>query len=408
MADKPTYQELEQRVISLEARIESQKTPHMAQRQADRYRLIFEMADDAIFILQDGEVKNPNPRAVEMSELLGGELERAMFAHCIHPEDKMELISRHGRCLRGGQPFHICQFRVVTKTGMVLWMEVNAVRIEWDGRPATLNVVRDISGNKIAEIRHYEHRKLDAVQTLAGGMAHAYNNLLMGIQGTSSLMSLDIGPRHRHFDNLKRIEYCVEEMAKLTSQLVGFARCGKYEERSLYLNDVIGEISDLFIRTRKGIRLKKDMQQDLWQVKGDKAQIEQVIVDILLNAWQAMPGAGDIRLKTENFVVNRHLETDVADGFDRYVKISISDSGRGMEKHIREKIFEPFFTTQKVRPGKGLGLASVYGIIKNHNGFIDVESRIGEGSTFTILLPAMDAEALGSGFKTFKRAEGLP
>jgi CheY-like chemotaxis protein len=233
---------------------------------------------------------------------------------------------------------------------------------------------------------------MEAVGTLAGGIAHDFNNLLMGIQGYASLMRLQTEEDDPNDEYIQGIENAVTNAANLTNQLLGFARKGKYSLRHTSLNRIVENSTKMFTRTKKEIVTHLKLQDNIWTVKVDPGQIEQVLINLFLNAWHAMPDGGDIFIQTENI----YLSTDYCKSFEmpagNYVKTSVTDTGSGIGKDIIERIFEPFFTTKDVGKGTGLGLASAYGIIKNHNGIIRVYSEIGHGTTFNIYLPAADDE----------------
>jgi len=245
-----------------------------------------------------------------------------------------------------------------------------------------------IDERKRLEVQLQQSQKMEAIGTLAGGLAHDFNNLLTGIQGRTSLMLLDKDSSHPDFEHLKEIEVYVRSAADLTKQLLGFARGGKYEVTSTNLNDLIQKTSHMFGRTQKEINIHNKYQQGLWMTEVDYGQIDQVLLNILVNAWQAMPGGGELYIETENVLLDENYVKPFAVGAGRYVKISITDTGVGMVEATRKRIFEPFFTTKEMGRGTGLGLASAYGIIKNHGGFINVYSKKGEGTTFNIYLPA--------------------
>ncbi|MBN2515459.1 MAG: response regulator [Deltaproteobacteria bacterium] len=235
-------------------------------------------------------------------------------------------------------------------------------------------------------------QKMKALGTLAGGIAHDFNNLLMGIQGNASLILMDIDSSHPHFEKIKNTEQYVMRGAELTRQLLGFARGGKYEVKSTDLNKLIQKSSEMFGRTKKEITIYTNYQDDIWSVNVDRGQIEQVLLNLFVNAWQAMPGGGNLNILTEN--VSLDTEQMNEDGIKpgRYVKVSVTDTGIGMDVETQKKIFDPFFTTKEMSRGTGLGLASAYGIIKNHDGFIEVSSEAGKGSTFSLYLPASHDE----------------
>ncbi len=236
--------------------------------------------------------------------------------------------------------------------------------------------------------------KLEAFGTLAGGIDHGFKDLLMGIQGDASLMLLDIDSGHPHYERLKNIEQSVQSGDELTRQLLGFVRGGKYEIKPTNINELIEKSSQMFGRTKKGIKIHRNYQKDIWTVEVDKGQIEQVLLKLYVNVWQAMPGGGELYLRTENVTLDEiDVKTyNVEPG--NYVKISITDTGMGMDEATRQRMFEPFYTTKNRGRGTGLGLAPVYGIIKNHGGIINVNSKKGEGTTFIIYLPASEKEVI--------------
>jgi len=238
-------------------------------------------------------------------------------------------------------------------------------------------------------------QKIEALGTLAGGIAHHFNNLLMGIQGRTSLMLMDIDPSHSFYRHLKGIEEQVISAANLTKQLLGFARRGKYEVRSTDLNELIKKTSRMFGRTNKALKIHCRFQEDLWTVEIDQEQIEQVMMTLYVNAWQAMPGSGDLNLETQNTKLDKDFSKLFSVKEGNYVKISVTDNGVGMDEGTRQRIFEPFYTTKTMEKGTGLGLASTYGIIKNHDGIINVYSEKGKGTTFDIYLPASDKHVSG-------------
>jgi nitrogen-specific signal transduction histidine kinase/CheY-like chemotaxis protein len=237
-----------------------------------------------------------------------------------------------------------------------------------------------------AQIR--QAQKMEAIGTLAGGIAHDFNNLLMGFQGNLSLMLMEINPDNPYYDYLTNMEDYVKRGADLTRQILGFARGGKYEVRPTNINDLLEQSSKMFGRTRKEILIHKKFQATPWTVEVDRGQIEQVLLNLFVNAWQAMPTGGDIFLETENVTLKEEgWDKPYALKQGQYVKVAVGDTGVGMDKDTLERIFEPFYTTKEVSRGTGLGLASAYGIIKNHNGMIEVTSEKGNGTTVTIYLP---------------------
>ncbi|MBW1796828.1 MAG: PAS domain S-box protein [Deltaproteobacteria bacterium] len=262
-----------------------------------------------------------------------------------------------------------------------------------DGNETIVVILDDISLRKEMQTQLIQAQKMEAVGTLAGGIAHDFNNLLMGMQGYISLMLMDIEPTHPHYKRLKVIEDLVESGAELTEQLLDFSRGDKFQVK-LNINEVIGKTSKMFGRTKKEINIRRKYQKNIWTVDIDRGQIEQVLLNLYVNAWQAMPEGGDLNLQTEKITLDESHVKPFKTEPGNYVKVSVSDTGVGMDERTKERIFEPFFTTKERGRGTGLGLASVYGIIKNHGGFINVYSEKGKGTTFTICLPASEKEVL--------------
>ena len=254
--------------------------------------------------------------------------------------------------------------------------------------------VRDISVAKRLERQLAHSQKMEAVGTLAGGIAHDFNNLLMGIQGRASLMSLTLPPSDPNLEHLKAIEDHVTSATDLTTQLLGTARGGKYNPEPTDLNELVKKTASMFGRTRKEIRIRTELNNTPVISEVDKKQFEQVLLNMFVNSWQAMPGGGDLTISSRLQFINESIydQYKIPTGF--YVIISITDSGIGMEKSVRRQIFDPFFTTKEKGRGTGLGLASVYGIIKNHDGYINVYSEPGHGTTFNIYLPSSEKHPL--------------
>ena len=254
----------------------------------------------------------------------------------------------------------------------------------------TYGVARDISDRKRLETQLRHAQKMEAIGTLAGGIAHDFNNLLMGVQGYASLMLLKTDREHPHYKNLNSIEKLVQNGADLTKQLLGFARDGKYDVKSTNMNEIARDTIRMFGRTKKEISIYEEYEQAIWPVEADQGQLQQVLLNIFVNAGQAMPGGGDLTLVTKNVILGAKDARVFGLPPARYVRTSVTDTGVGIDQGTRQRIFEPFFTTKEFGHGTGLGLASAYGIIQNHQGTIDVDSQVGEGTTFHIYLPASE------------------
>ena len=248
-------------------------------------------------------------------------------------------------------------------------------------------VYTDISKYKKMEQALWEAQKMEAIGTLASGIAHDFNNLLMGIQGRVSLIEMDQNPGHPHSEHIAAIEEYVKSAVNLTKQLLGFAQGGKYEVTPIDINKLIEHSTAMFGRTSKGIRIQTKIWPKPLVIEADKRQIEQVVLNIYVNALHAMPDGGELRCETHAIELDQKTDPSCPVRPGHYVMISISDTGTGMTKEVLQKVFDPFFTTRNRGRGTGLGLASAYGIVTNHGGMITADSRVGHGTTFTIYLP---------------------
>lgn len=304
--------------------------------------------------------------------------------------------------LLSGEPCTV-EYRVRTKSGEERWFRDKArpVKDPETGRVTHIfGAIQDIDVQRKAQqekerlesrLRHAQ--KMEAIGTLSGGIAHDFNNLLMGVQGNASLLLLEVPQGHPYHERLKSIEQYVQRGMDLTQRLLGLARGGEFETRPTDIAWLVENSADMFGRTRKEITVRTRIAPDLRAVEVDGAQIEQVLLNLYVNAWQAMQGGGDIAIEASNTTL-AELDTaphGLAPG--DFVRIDVSDTGVGMDKKTMERIFDPFFTTKGKRRGTGLGLASCYGIIKNHGGNISATSNPGRGTVFTIMLPASDKAA---------------
>lgn len=371
----------------------------------ERYRSVVENSRDGIVILNDElNILYANER---FSEILGRpriEIEGRDFRKYLEPSGRSN-IEAHYRKIQKGEKINsgpVCT--IMRDTGEERSVKISTNRFQDSSeKERIVSQISDITDQLRAESekQHLEAQlmhaqKMEAIGTLAGGIAHDFNNILMGIQGYLSLMRLGddaADPENDQYGKyIQGIEDNVMSAANLTDQLLGFARKGKYTLRLTSLNDIAEKSTRMFMRTKKEITLHKRCQEDIWNVEVDQGQIEQVLINLYLNAWHAMPDGGDLYIQTENVVLSdAHCKPFEVKG-GHFVKLSVTDSGIGMDEDTIGRIFEPFFTTKEIGKGTGLGLASAYGIIKNHNGIIRVYSEQGHGTTFVIYLPASQAE----------------
>ena len=371
-----------------------------AEEQA-RYKELLENVDDAVYILDlEGNVLEANEAAYSWLGYTPKQFFELNIADIIPREDACSIIDQLGKDIQDGRPQKIIVETSHTKTdGQLIPVEIHSRAISYRGRNVILNAVRDITlrieaekEKKLLQSQLLHSQKMEAIGTLAGGIAHDFNNLLMGIQGYMSLMRLQTYPDDPNGEYIQGIENAVKNAANLTNQLLGFARKGKYALKQTCINDLVINSTKMFTRTRKEIVTHKQLHNKIWSVRVDPGQIEQVLINLYLNAWHAMPQGGDLCIQTENVYLSDHYCKPFEVPGGNYVKISVTDTGIGIDEEIMERIFDPFFTTKDVGKGTGLGLASAYGIIKNHNGIIRVYSEKDHGTTFNIHLPSSDLE----------------
>ena len=366
------------------------KTEAALRESENKYRTVLEANPDSVIVYDmEGRVTYLNPTFTRifgwsLEERLGKKMD--MFV----PEEEWPNAKIMMEKVLAGEYVSGIETRRYTKAGDVIPVSISgAIFNDRNGNSAgTVVNLRDISEHKRLEAQIQHSQKMEAIGTLAGGIAHDYNNLLMGILGNLSLIALDFDSGHPYYTKLKNIEKYVQSGADLTKQLLGFAKGGKYEVKPVDMNDLIEKSSEMFSRTKKEIRIHKKYQKEIWSVEVDSNQIEQVLLNLYVNAGQAMPGGGEIYLQTSNVTLTQDHDRHFSAKSGNYVKISVKDTGVGMDEITLKRIFDPFFTTKDRSMGTGLGLASAYGIIKNHGGIIDAHSVIGQGSTFDVYLPA--------------------
>jgi PAS domain S-box-containing protein len=319
-----------------------------------------------------------------------------------------ELIGRSAECVpcatsecyRTRKPASVIRY----EESLDAWLDVRAYPIlDENGKLVkVIEHLRDITPEKRAEDDRellqqqlINAQKMESLGTLAGGIAHDFNNLLMGIQGQLSLMALDLKPFKSVAVQIDAIDEYIERAKDLTKQLLGFARGGKYEVKPLDLNQLISESAAMFGRTKKELEIVTETDVEPIVIEADRRQLEQVLLNLYINSWQAMPDGGTLELKTSRAQLSETEASlhQVASG--PFGRISIKDNGAGMDEETQQRMFDPFFTTKETGRGTGLGLASAYGIIKNHNGFMDVESSPGAGTCFEVYLPISEQQVNG-------------
>lgn len=364
-----------------------------AKKTEELYRSFFRCSADAIVTCDlERKVAYISPAFTEifgwtLEEMKGKQLP---FDHEFKKESIETVIQD---LVEHGTPCNNFETKCRTKDGRLLDVSVSASRHnDHKEKPmGTIFILRDISEKKRVEAQLHYIERMEAIGTLAGGIAHDFNNLMMGMLGNISLILYDIGTDDPNYQRLKIVENLIQSGSELTSKLLGYARKGQYELRPINLNKILKESSVAFGRARKEIVISTKLAEDLFLVNADGSQIEQVFLNLFINAADAMPQGGDLFLETANVTHKEMTGKPYTPEPGSYVMIKVKDNGTGMDQKTITRIFQPFFTTKEMGLGSGLGLASVYGIVKGHGGYIDVESEKGHGSVFSIYIPASEA-----------------
>ncbi len=316
----------------------------------------------------------------------------------IDPKQHDEIKDRLMRRLRGEDvPSHYV-VSLQRKDRRIIKAEVNITMLEINGRRYIFTLFSDVTDKLQSEENYLKQQKMEAIGVLTSGIAHDFNNILGGIIGWASLLeTTDLDEEQREM--VDEIQNASNRAAGLISKLLGFARRGKVESRVLDLNEEINKVLDILRpAVRKDIRIVLNLKRGLGKIVGDPEQIQQVIMNLCVNATQAMPEGGQLTLTTDNFHISEEfsrLHFNVKPG--EYVILTVDDTGVGMDEETMDRIFEPFFTTKGPGEGTGLGLATVYGIVKNHGGIITVYSEKGRGTSFKVYLPQANSKEIEVG-----------
>jgi PAS domain S-box-containing protein len=335
-----------------------------------------------VYTVQDSKFTYVNPAFQEASGYTKDELLGRDPSIIIHPEDREGVRLNAVQMLKGKrlQPY---EFRFITKSGETRWALERASSIIYDGKRATLGNFMDITERKRAEEELQKVEKLESISTLAGGIAHDFNNFLTGILGNITLAERYVEKGEKIYDRLVDAERASLRARDLTQQLLTFSGGGAPIKKPASIAALVKE-SATFALSGSNVKCDFCLPDDLWAAEVDEAQISRVINNIVINADQAMPQGGMISVRAENMVIKRRGYLPLPKG--NYLEIAVKDCGTGIPKKYLSRIFEPYFTTKK--KGSGLGLATAYSIIKNHGGYMTVESKLGVGTTIYIYVPA--------------------
>jgi len=375
---------------------EAKRSEQELRESEERYRQLVQNANDAIFVAKDGMMMFHNQKTEEMIGYSGEDLHRIPFIDLVHPDDRDMVVENHLKRLQGEEFHSTYSFRVVHKAGHVMWGELNAVLITWEGEPAVLCFIRDISEQKRLEEQVRQKQRLESIGTLAGGIAHDFNNMLAAITGFTELALLESGKDRRQRTKLEEVLKAGKRARDLVNQILTFSRQSDGERRPIRLRNVLEECLNMIRASVPAtIEIRREFETPSDRVLADPTQLHQVLLNLFSNAAHAMGGQEGI---LEVSLTEEHLDAEAAGRHadlspGPYLNLTVKDTGHGMEKGVTDRVFDPFFTTKGPGEGTGMGLAVVHGIVKRHQGAISVRSEPGIGTVFSVLLPQFEKVA---------------
>ncbi len=368
---------------------ELEQTDTALRESDERLRRIYNAANDAILLIEphSAEIIEANPKASQMfgysqEELVG------MCAAKLNPSEKINYKNILEEITKNNEAGQSHQLTYFTKSDDTLSTEASFSSVQIEGKLYVLAVVRDVTRRKQLEAQLRQSQKMEAIGQLAGGVAHDFNNLLTVITGYSNLLLYRIDDEEIRQD-IEQIRKAGDRAAALTRQLLAFSRKQVLQPKILDLNVVVTDMEKMLRRLiGEDIELDTNLTQPLERIKADPGQVEQVIMNLAVNARDAMPDGGKLTIQTAG--VQWHPPSHIKMEPGRYVLLTVSDTGMGMDDQTQARIFEPFFTTKEAGKGTGLGLATVYGIVTQSGGTIQVDSQPGNGTTFKVYLPHVE------------------
>ncbi len=364
----------------------------------EMYKSLIENAGQMILIVQDKNIVYYNREfsrvtGYEKNELIGKD-----YLTLVHHEDRKIVEEAYNKRVNGDfvRPYEI---RLISKSGKIICGEVNAVRVTYKKRPASLGFITDITDRKRLEDERkklheqlIQSQKMEAIGRFAGGIVHDFNNLLTPIIGYTELLLMKNDGNNMYNDYLNEIRESAHKASELVKRLLALSRKQVLSVKTLNINDIVINLKKMLHRIiGEDIDFKIDLDPEVRCIQGDKGQIEQVILNLVVNSRDAMPDGGKLKIATlkkeiDEYYVRKNVQAKRGEA----VCLIVEDSGYGMDEETKMHIFEPFFTTKEEGKGTGLGLSVVYGIVEQHGGWIEVESEIGKGTRFLVYFPVTD------------------
>lgn len=361
----------------------------------ERYRTSIENSNDGVAIVKKDKHLYVNKKFVQIfgydspDEIIGQPV-----TITVHPDDreKVTKINKKRQDDGGAPPRY--EFKGIKKNGDVVILEVSATRTTYSGEPISLVYLRDVTERRSSEAQLLHAQKMEAVGQLAGGVAHDFNNILTAIIGYGSLLHMKMGEDEPLRVYAEHILTSAQKATHLTQGLLAFSRKQIINPEPVNVNEILHNVHGLLSRTiGEDIELETSVSEEELTILADTVQIEQVLMNLAINARDAMPDGGTLTITIEAATLDQAFVRKNNFGKQgHYVRISVTDTGIGMDETTKERIFEPFFTTKEVGKGTGLGLSMVYGIVNQHNGFLRVFSELYKGTTFEIYLPLIKTQ----------------
>ncbi|MCX6558091.1 MAG: PAS domain S-box protein [Candidatus Aminicenantes bacterium] len=365
--------------------IEHKRAEASLRRSEHKNRAILSAIPDLIFLLDKDGVFLDYKAEKDTQLLVKPEVFLGKRVDDVLPQQLAELTMKNIRLTLQTHELQVYEYELAIDQRLQYFEARSALC----GSDEVLVVIRNLTEKRRLEQQVLQSQKMESLGTLAGGIAHDFNNILAGILGYASFLKAKLSPGHDFFKYVDTIERSAIRAADLTSKLMAFTRGDKVNHKPLSINKLIRETLEIISQTfDKSIRIETNLDESLPTVMGDAGQIQQVVMNLCVNARDAMSNGGRLSIVTE-MAVFRKVDPLVPEGAGpgSYVKMTVSDSGAGMDKEVLSRIFDPFFTTKATGQGSGLGLSVVYGIVKGHEGFVTVNSRPGHGSKFNIFFP---------------------
>jgi len=386
---------------------EQKRAEEALARRESEFRAIFERSSDLIALVDaDLVIRRITPSVRSVLGYEPEEVTGSAILQLVHPDD-MPAVMQSLSLIEKGEEATCFEYRLRAKDGTWRTLEIASSNYLYDPETSAIVInARDVSERKQAECERESMReqllraqKMEAVGRLAGGIAHDFNNLLTAIQGYADLLIRKTDENSPDAQDLHHIHQAATRAAQLTRQLLLFSRKQPMEFRPLDVNATIEDLLDMLRRLiGEDVSIHADLADNVWPIRGNEGSVEQILVNLAVNARDAMPGGGTLDIRTENATLGDEEAAALRGAKPgRYVRLIVRDTGEGMDEATLRRVFEPFFTTKGPGKGTGLGLAVVYGIVEEHGGRVTVESRPGDGTCFTILIPTCLAEPPAAG-----------